>query len=52
MDDGDGGAISTSLEKKSSWGPNVADTQGLRPDLNPACSKEAAIRLKRESEIF
>jgi len=26
-------------------------TQGLRPDLKPACSKEAAIRLKRNQEF-
>jgi hypothetical protein len=26
-------------------------TQGLRPDLNPARSKEAAIRLKRHQKF-
>jgi hypothetical protein len=42
MDDGDGGAISTSVEKKELRAQMPLITQRLRPDLKPASSKEAA----------
>jgi hypothetical protein len=47
MDDGDGWAISTSVEKK-----DAEAKCPLRPDLKPASSEEAAILPKTESEIF
>jgi len=37
--------------RESSWGQMWLITQGLRPDLKPACSKEAAIRLKRNQKF-
>jgi hypothetical protein len=51
MDDGDGGAISTSVEKKE-LGPNVADYARLTPGFEASLLQGSCDSSETESEIF